>query len=152
MANSSSENSRAKRQETANARRKRIKEDGGKDLSGVLLDANYVRKLKFLSAWFGTPDEPAAQTDTIKRLIDTTYKQLAYKAVFADQLPMEAETKEALAEEAYAEGYVACSQNKPISANLYSDEPLAEEWRKGWRHYDADYNPDYYSSPLADDL
>ena len=152
MANSSSENSRAQRQETANARRKRIKEEGGKDLSGVLLDADYVRKLKFLMVWHGTPNEPATQTDTVKRLIDTAYKQLAYQAAFAEQLPTATETSEILAEEAYSEGYVACSQSKPINTNPYSDELLAGEWRKGWTHYDADYNPDYYSTPIADDL
>jgi len=50
-------------------------------------------------------------------------------------------------EQAYGDGYIACHDNKPLSANPYKpDSAQWREWVNGWEHYDADYNPDYYSN------
>ena len=48
-------------------------------------------------------------------------------------------------DQAYGEGYNACHDSKSLLTNPYEkDSPLWHEWKRGWQHYDADYNPLYY--------
>ena len=47
-------------------------------------------------------------------------------------------------EQAYGQGYIACAEDKLITDNPYPAGALYEEWRKGWKHFDAEYNPTYY--------
>lgn len=52
---------------------------------------------------------------------------------------------------AYAAGYNACHDG--ININSYpSGSILAQQWTAGWQHYDADYNPSYYSMSYFYDL
>ena len=48
---------------------------------------------------------------------------------------------------AWTKGYVACWEGKPDVNNPYSDSPLLRvAWQDGWNHFDAEYNPDYYTT------
>ncbi|MFI0401014.1 MAG: hypothetical protein ACH34X_18175 [Thiolinea sp.] len=52
---------------------------------------------------------------------------------------------------AYAAGYNACHDGLKI--NPYpANSILAQQWQAGRKHYDADYNPEYYQPQYLDDL
>jgi hypothetical protein len=124
------------RKETATARRKRIIDEGGRNLQ-IILQKDEADMLEKLQIWHGTPNQPETATTVIGLLI----------RVAAGNIPTTPDTTP------YGDGYVACSNNEPVTANPYSTETEDwNEWDSGWKHYDADYNPDYYSSPLAEDL
>lgn len=58
---------------------------------------------------------------------------------------------EAELDAAYGAGYNACHDG--LTANPYpANSILAQQWQAGWKHYDADYNPEYYKSQYFDDL
>ena len=48
-------------------------------------------------------------------------------------------------------GYVACADDLSIKANPFksNDSNDYKEWINGWNHYDAEYNPDYYTHQNA---
>lgn len=51
---------------------------------------------------------------------------------------------------AYSLGYASCADDMSLESNPFergTDD--YHEWRDGWKHYDADYNPDYYSTANA---
>lgn len=135
------EHSKQLRKETAAARRKRIINEGGRNLQ-ILLQKEESDMLDSLQRWHGTPNQPQTATTVIGLLI----------RVAAGNIPSEV-TEDGTA---YGEGYVACSNDKPVTANPY--EPDTDEWHEwhewhnGWRHYDADYNADHYTQMIADDL
>lgn len=55
-------------------------------------------------------------------------------------------SNEELKEQAYSEGYTASAEGISKKFNPYGHGSARyKEWRAGWDHYDADYNPDYYS-------
>jgi hypothetical protein len=86
MANANTAHSKELRQQTATERRKAIKNDGGKDLSNVLLEKEDVRKLTFLCNWFGSGNKAANQTEVIKKLIEAEYRKHAYKPLFDTEM------------------------------------------------------------------
>lgn len=158
MGNTNTDHSRKQRQQTAKARRDAIIAAGGKQLN-TLLQPETARKLMFLREWHGTARGAATETDVIAKLINESYKSTAYKPLIWDSLSnnegsgCQVETGATIQEDALARGYTDCAENKPITANPFPPEsPLAREWETGWKQYDADYNSDYYSSPLAEDL
>lgn len=58
---------------------------------------------------------------------------------------------EAELDAAYGAGYNACHDGLKI--NPYPvGSILAQQWQAGWRHYDADYNYEYYQAQYFDDL
>jgi hypothetical protein len=136
VANVNTLHSKQLRKETAAARRQRILDEGGRDLR-ILLQKEDTAMLEKLQQWHGTPNQPETATAVIGLLI----------RVAAGNIPKTPDTTP------YGDGYVACANNEPVTANPYSKETEDwNEWRKGWQHYDADYNADYYSTPIADDL
>lgn len=160
MGNTNTDHSRKQRQQTAKARRAAIIAAGGKRID-MLLQPDIARKLMFLREWCGTAHGAATETDVIAKLINESYKSTAYKPLIWDSLgnntgagcQVVVEREPTILEDALARGYIDCAENKPITANPFPPEsPLAREWETGWKQYDADYNPDYYSSPLAEDL
>lgn len=134
------DHSKQLRKETAAARRTRILDEGGRDLR-VLLQKPEAAMLEQLQQWHGTPNQPETATRVIAAIIRVAAGRIQ-KIKTPDP-----------SDHPYSEGYVACSNNKPVTANPYETETEAWHWWKhGWKHYDADYNPDYYSTPIADDL
>ena len=142
MPNATTDHSKDLRKRAALARRRAIKAEGGKDLSNILLEKHDVRRLEAVCQWKGSADTPATQTDVIRKLIRDAFARIP-----------QPDLTEADCDAAFGAGAVACSNGIKRSDNPYIEgTALYQEWESGWRQYDADYNPDYYSSPLGDDL
>jgi hypothetical protein len=141
MGNATTDHSKQLKLKTKAERNKAIKEDGGQELN-VLLHKHDARRLKALCEWHGTPNQPRNQTEVVKRLIKEAFGRIPKQDLTEEQC-----------NEAFGAGAVACSNGQKRGDNPHIEgTSLYHEWDNGWRQYDADYNPDYYSSPLADDL
>lgn len=68
MANTNTAHSMQLRKETAAARRKRIIEEGGRNLQ-ILLQKDEADMLEKLQIWHGTPNQPETATTVIGLLI-----------------------------------------------------------------------------------
>lgn len=141
MANTNTDHSKKLRKKTAAARRDKILEDKGRDLR-VLLKKNDAMMLAEIQKWNGSGNKPATATDTLLKLIKEAFWQIPQPDLTEEEV-----------EAAFGAGTIACSNGQKRGDNPHIEgTSLYQEWDNGWCQYDADYNPDYYSSPLAEDL
>ena len=49
---------------------------------------------------------------------------------------------------AWIRGYIDCSEG--VTASPFSYDDKRKKWQEGWNHYDAEYNPSYYTLQNAE--